>query len=39
MEFFKKKIIHDTFNTIQKDKLAAKKLEDFQINFIGYSPL
>jgi len=36
MEYFKRKMIHETFERLQKDKLVASKLEDFQINFLEY---
>ncbi len=39
MEFFKRKMIHETFDRLQKDKIVAKKLEDFEINFLECSSL
>jgi hypothetical protein len=39
MNYFKKQMIQETFERLQKDKLAAKKLEDFQINFLEFSQL
>ena len=39
MEYFKRKMIHETFERLQKDKVDAKKLEDFQINFLEFSQL